>query len=140
MDSADHRALALETAQQGIVLLTNTAVGGKPLLPLKKKGLKSVAFVGPHANTSLGMLGNYFGGNALVFDQTPLVSARRSGMAANVTYSPGVPCYDVKHTGSRPAAYPLCVTEDTPDHSHIADAVATAKAGRFTSKPPLLVM
>jgi hypothetical protein len=120
VDSTAHRALALETAMQGIVLLANEA----KLLPLREA--TRVAFVGPHANVSLALLGNYFGGNELVFEQTPLVAARRAGVDA--TYAPGVPCYDVTHSGSRSAPYPLCVTQDTSDHTHIASAVAAAKA------------
>ena len=121
VDSAAHRTLALETAQQGITLLVNT---GK-LLPLSETAGGTVAFLGPHANTSLGMLGNYFGGNSVVFEHTPLVAARRAGV--NVSYAPGVPCFDVRHSGSLDKPYPLCVTEDTSDHSHIATAVTAAR-------------
>eukprot|EP01047_Picozoa_sp_COSAG01_P042965 COSAG01_NODE_3786_length_5696_cov_6.054851_3_plen_338_part_00 len=121
VDSADHRALALDTARQGITLLRNTA----NLLPLEAND-HPVAFLGPHANTSLGMLGNYFGGNKLVFRNTPLLAARRA--AVNVQfYEPGVPCFDVRHSGSLDSSYPLCETQDTSDHSHIAVAVAAAK-------------
>ena len=92
-----------------------------------RKGLRTLAFIGPHANTSLGLLGNYFGGNSLVFEQTPLVSARRAGVAQEVTYAPGVPCFNVTHSGSRKEPYPLCVTTDTPVRTHIAAAVAAAR-------------
>ena len=126
VDSQAHRDLALETASQGIVLLENNEVNGSRLLPLRK-GLKSLAILGPHGNTSLGLLGSYFGGNSLVFEQTPLVSVRRSRVAQKVTYQPGVPCFNVTHSGSRKEPYPLCVTTDTPIHSHIPAAVAAAK-------------
>ena len=126
VDSQAHRDLALETASQGIVLLENNEVNGSRLLPLRK-GLKSLAILGPHGNTSLGLLGNYVGGHSLVFEQTPLVSVRRSRVAQKVTYQPGVPCFNVTHSGSRKEPYPLCVTTDTPSHSHIPAAVAAAK-------------
>ena len=38
-----------------------------------------------------------------------------------------VPCFGVRHTGSLDGEYPLCVTEDTSDHTLIAGAVAAAK-------------
>src|SRR5205085_445858 len=55
-DSPAHRQLALEAARESIVLLKNTG----SLLPLKKD-LKKVAVVGPTANDSLVLLGNYNG-------------------------------------------------------------------------------
>ena len=88
VDSPEHRELALETAQQGIVMLSNR----DKLLPLPGNSgagaaAKTFAFVGPHANTSLGLLGNYFGGNSVVFQNTPLLAARRLGI--DVSYEPG---------------------------------------------------
>lgn len=54
INSPAHRALALETARQGLVLLKNDN-----LLPLWF--LSSIALIGPHANATTAMLGNYFG-------------------------------------------------------------------------------
>eukprot|EP01063_Lacrimia_lanifica_P022451 TRINITY_DN30039_c0_g1_i1.p2 TRINITY_DN30039_c0_g1~~TRINITY_DN30039_c0_g1_i1.p2 ORF type:complete len:774 (+),score=280.51 TRINITY_DN30039_c0_g1_i1:46-2367(+) len=54
--SSAHQELAREAALQGVVLLKNT--GG--VLPLTGKGLK-VAVIGPHANATVAMQGNYFG-------------------------------------------------------------------------------
>jgi beta-D-xylosidase 4 len=54
INSPEHRALALETARQGLVLLKN-----ENLLPLWY--LSSIALIGPHANATTAMLGNYFG-------------------------------------------------------------------------------
>lgn len=50
MCSPKHKALAQKAAEQSIVLLQNNPVNGKPLLPLKKSGLKKVAVTGPNAN------------------------------------------------------------------------------------------
>ncbi|MEA3327549.1 MAG: glycoside hydrolase family 3 C-terminal domain-containing protein [Chloroflexota bacterium] len=56
VDSPFNQALALETARQSIVLLKNA--GG--LLPLHKN-LKQIAVIGPNADDSLVLLGNYYG-------------------------------------------------------------------------------
>jgi beta-glucosidase len=53
VDSAGHRALALKTAHEAIVLLKNDAT-----LPLKP-GLKRVAVVGPNAASLAAIEGNY---------------------------------------------------------------------------------
>jgi len=48
--------LALEAAQQSIVLLQNKPVGGgsgKPRLPLKPSGSTEIAIVGPYANATV---------------------------------------------------------------------------------------
>ncbi|KAI3465102.1 hypothetical protein Pfo_021765 [Paulownia fortunei] len=52
-----HQALALETACHGIVLLKNSA----KLLPLSKAKTRSLAVIGPNANFSKTLLGNYAG-------------------------------------------------------------------------------
>ena len=46
IDSPEHRQLALRTAQESIVLLTNK----NNLLPLDKSKIKRIAVLGPHAN------------------------------------------------------------------------------------------
>eukprot|EP00158_Paraphelidium_tribonemae_P010376 Partr_v1_DN5092_c0_g1_i1_m31392 putative beta-d-xylosidase len=53
----EHIALALDGAQQGMVLVKNTA----GVLPLSKTAVKSVAVVGPSANRSDVMNSNYNG-------------------------------------------------------------------------------
>ena len=52
-----HRAQALQTARESIVLLKNT----KNILPLDKKAIKTVAVIGPNANETMSLLGNYHG-------------------------------------------------------------------------------
>ena len=54
-NSAEHRALALEAAQEAIVLLKNE----NGLLPLDKSGLRSLAVIGP--NAAALRLGGYSG-------------------------------------------------------------------------------
>jgi beta-glucosidase len=57
VDSPAHRALALEVARQSLVLLKNQ----DDLLPLDKSGLKSIAVIGPNADETLVLTGNYMG-------------------------------------------------------------------------------
>ena len=52
--SNEHRDLALRAAREGIVLLKNE----KNVLPLKK-GLKSIAVIGPNADSASNLLGDY---------------------------------------------------------------------------------
>jgi beta-glucosidase-like glycosyl hydrolase len=54
MHSKEHQELALRTAREGIVLLKNE----NNLLPLKKD-LKSIAVIGPNADSSTNLLGDY---------------------------------------------------------------------------------
>jgi beta-glucosidase len=56
LESAEHKAHALKMAQQSIVLLRNE----NNTLPLKKD-IKKIAVIGPNANNSIAVLGNYNG-------------------------------------------------------------------------------
>ncbi|KAF9611123.1 hypothetical protein IFM89_027067, partial [Coptis chinensis] len=80
--SSDHQELARETARQGIVLLKNIA-GSLPLTPTT---IKSLAVIGPNANVTKTMIGNYEGTPCKY--TTPL-----QGLTAAVPtlYSPGCP-------------------------------------------------
>ncbi|KAK9284290.1 hypothetical protein L1049_023460 [Liquidambar formosana] len=55
--TSGHKKLALEAAKQGIVLLKNA----NKFLPLNKKGVSSLAIIGPVANDSSNMGGGYTG-------------------------------------------------------------------------------
>jgi beta-glucosidase len=55
MHSSEHQKLALIAAREGIVLLRNEG----NLLPLKRD-LKSVAVIGPNADNSMNLFGDYF--------------------------------------------------------------------------------
>ena len=56
VDSTEHRQLALEAARQSLVLLKNDG-----LLPLTSENIQSIAVIGPHADETLVLSGNYFG-------------------------------------------------------------------------------
>lgn len=56
-DCEEHRQLALRTARESMVLLKNE--GG--LLPLDSSKIRSIAVIGPNADSRTVLLGNYFG-------------------------------------------------------------------------------
>ena len=53
-----HVALARRAAREAVVLLRNRAVGGRPLLPVVGAALKSVAVVGPSADSASAYIGD----------------------------------------------------------------------------------
>ncbi len=82
-DSPAHRQLALEAARKSIVLLKNQ--GGT--LPLSKK-LKTIAVIGPNADNTVAMYGNYNGFPSEPV--SPLEGIRRKvGTGTRVLYAPG---------------------------------------------------
>jgi beta-glucosidase len=83
-DSVEHRALALKTARESIVLLKND----RDILPLKKD-LKTIAVIGPNADAPDVLLGNYYGQPSK--SVTPLAGIREKVSATSkVLYSAGV--------------------------------------------------
>ncbi|MDR3241225.1 MAG: glycoside hydrolase family 3 C-terminal domain-containing protein [Lactobacillaceae bacterium] len=55
-DAPEHTDLAQKTAEKSFVLLKNDGI-----LPLQKDALKSIAVVGPNADSVRALIGNYFG-------------------------------------------------------------------------------
>jgi beta-D-xylosidase 4 len=55
----EHRDLAVEAARQGIVLLKNT--DGESGLPFSRNTIQTIAVIGPNANATSTMIGNYAG-------------------------------------------------------------------------------
>jgi len=89
-NSAEHRALALKTAQKAIVLLKND----KDLLPLDLSKLKNIAVIGPNAE------GIHLGG----YSRNPVHGVSivqgirdRVGSKANVIYTEGCKITDAKN-------------------------------------------
>ena len=78
INTPEHQALALQAAQESIVLLQND--GSLPL-DLSKK----VALIGMNANATRTMLGNYHGNPPFII--SPLEGLQKIG--ASVTYAPG---------------------------------------------------
>ena len=87
VDTPAHRALALEAALQGIVLLKNQ----NKRLPAEPDAIKKLALIGPHANGSLIFLGgpNYHGDNRVVYDNTPPRRAQAWFPHATITLAQG---------------------------------------------------
>jgi beta-glucosidase-like glycosyl hydrolase len=95
VDTATHRALALEAATQAVTLLKNSPLSagpngaGQPLLPLP--ATTKVAFIGPNCNATQTLVGNYAGLNTLVNSHS-LLQAALARAPTTVSYSPG--CLD----------------------------------------------
>ena len=135
VNSPEHRALALRTARESIVLLKNEG----SLLPLRKN-LKSVAVIGPNADDLGVLLGNYNGTPARAV--TPLEGIRNKVGASTIVYygrgcdiAPGVPSLsvipsaclrpndaDAGQAGLRGAYYSTAAFEGEPKFTRV-DAV-----------------
>ncbi|CAN6373296.1 unnamed protein product [Urochloa humidicola] len=85
-----HQELALEAARQGIVLLKNN----NSVLPLRAAAHRTVAAVGPHADATVAMIGNY-AGKACGYT-TPLQGV--AGYVEQVVHAAG--CADVACAGA----------------------------------------
>ena len=106
MDTPAHRALALQSARESVVLLNNSA----RLLPLNRSALTRVAVVGPYANNTKVMAG----------DKADYVSS------FTVTVLEGIQQFFPN------AQYVLGCAPNTTDTSGIAAAVALASAADVT--------
>jgi beta-glucosidase len=82
-DSPEHRQLALTAARESIVLLQNS----RGILPLKR-GVRSIAVIGPSADDRDTLLGNYNGTPSSLV--TPLAGIeQRFGDKTNIRYALG---------------------------------------------------
>lgn len=85
LDNPDGARVALELAREGIVLLKNE----NGLLPLDASEIKSLAVIGPNANSYISG-----GGSSYTFPfrhVSVLDGLRNSGHDLEITYAPGVP-------------------------------------------------
>jgi beta-glucosidase len=80
LDSAAHRALARKLANESMVLLKNDGI-----LPLKTSGIK-IAVIGPLANQTRVLLGNYTG---LPSHSVSILEGLRAEFPGQITYVPG---------------------------------------------------
>jgi len=95
--SPEHDALARRTARESLVLLKNDGV-----LPLSRDKLKRIAVVGPTADDTMALLGNYYGTPAAPV--TILQGIRAAVPQAEVLYARGA---DLVEGRDDPAATPL---------------------------------
>eukprot|EP01052_Picozoa_sp_SAG31_P038508 SAG31_NODE_5161_length_2706_cov_2.869582_3_plen_465_part_00 len=118
VDRPEARALSLEAATKGSVLLKNDGI--LPLTPATK-----LAFVGPHINSTQDMLSapQYHGQNVLVNSHSPLQVALRRGWT--VTYERGCNICDARPNGY--PNFPCQVRDADADRTNISKAVAIAK-------------
>jgi beta-glucosidase len=94
IDSAPHRALALKTAQESMVLLKNDGA-----LPLRE-GVKKILVVGPLAESTEVLYGNYSGTPSHAV--TVLEGIRQQFPRARVSYEPGSSFLSEKPTSGDP--------------------------------------
>ncbi|XP_026446958.1 probable beta-D-xylosidase 7 [Papaver somniferum] len=103
--SPDHQGLALEAARSGIVLLKNSA----NRLPLSKATTKTLAVIGPNANTTKTLLGNYFGPPCKSI--TPLEAFK--SYVRDISYTPGCDSVACNSSVSFEEAVKLATLADT---------------------------
>lgn len=90
VECKEHINLSLEVAKRSVVLLKNDG-----LLPLKKENLKSIAVIGPNANSRDGLIGNYVGTSSEYI--TPLEGIKNYvGDDVRVYYAQGTHLYKDK--------------------------------------------
>lgn len=83
VNTASHRQLAREAAQQSMVLLKNDA----HTLPLNAEDAEKIALLGPNADATIALLGNYYGEAPYII--SPLEALRKAVSTENVFYSSG---------------------------------------------------
>lgn len=110
VNSAEHQALAVRAAVEGMVLLKNdpSPLGTFLTLPWSTEGAPTIALIGPLANATSVMQGNYYGQAPFLI--SPLQALQEAGYT--VLYSPG------------------CAVNGT-DESGFADALATAAKAKY---------
>jgi beta-glucosidase len=98
VDSPDHRELALEVARQSLILLKNQ----NNLLPLEQNRIKSIAVIGPNADETLVLAGNYLGTPAA---PVSVLAGIRSLVSAGtkVNYARGCEILDSTQSGFQEA-------------------------------------
>ncbi len=87
LDCPEHRALNLEASKQTMVLLKNE----NNFLPIKENTFKKIAVVGPNANSTVVLEGNYFGNASEHI--TVAEGMRRTFPEARITVATGTRLY-----------------------------------------------
>ena len=90
VECKEHVELAIEAARRSMVLLKNDGI-----LPLKKEAIRSIAVIGPNANSRDALVGNYVGTSSQYI--TPLEGIQQYvGDSARVYYAEGCHLYKDK--------------------------------------------
>lgn len=91
VECREHVALSMEAARRSLVLLENK----NHLLPLKKEEMKTIAVIGPNANSRDALVGNYMGTSSRYI--TPLEGIQEYvGEQVRVVYAEGCHLYKEK--------------------------------------------
>lgn len=91
-DSKEHNELALEGAKKSLVLLKNE----NNMLPLDKEQTKSIAVIGPNANSRESLIGNYEGTASQYI--TVLDGIRSALPDSRIYYAEGCELYEKKQS------------------------------------------
>ncbi len=89
-DCPEHRQLALEVAKQSLVLLKNA----DQLLPLDPTKIKSLAVIGPNADSRQALIGNYHG--TASHYSTVLEGIREAAPTIRIYYAEGCHLYQTR--------------------------------------------
>ncbi|CAF4917292.1 unnamed protein product [Rotaria sp. Silwood1] len=97
VDTVEARQLALEAAQQSIVLLKNI----NNALPLNINQLKNkkIALIGPTTNATILMQGNYYGKAPFLIDPITEFQGVTEGYSINITFAYGCKISDDDQSG-----------------------------------------
>lgn len=114
-DCDEHRQFALEVAKKSIVLLKNE----NNLLPLDKNKLKSIAVIGPNADSRNALAGNYYG-TASNYVTVLEGIKRKVSLDTRIYYAPGCHLYKNK------------VEEHAYDRDRLHEAVSAAERADLT--------
>ncbi|MDR3723442.1 MAG: glycoside hydrolase family 3 N-terminal domain-containing protein [Terracidiphilus sp.] len=129
MPSAEGRALALHVAEESAVLLKNDAIGGgAPVLPLSPQN-RSVALIGPLADSKGNMLGSW-AGNGKAEDAVTLRAALEERLHGNLHYAQGTEIESQDETGFAAA---VKAAQDS-DVAILALGEAASKTGEASSR------
>ncbi|KAL9259944.1 Beta-D-xylosidase 4-like protein [Drosera capensis] len=96
--TAEHQELAREAARQGIVLLKNN----ERTLPFSSSRIKSLAVIGPNANATKTMIGNYEGTPCKY--TTPVQGLAKHASVIYQAACPNVACVTAQLDGAKAAA------------------------------------
>jgi beta-glucosidase len=128
LDSAEHRALARQLANEAMVLLKNDGA-----LPLKTSGIR-IAVMGPLANQTRVLLGNYNGTPSHTVSM--LEGIKKEFAGANINYVEGT---DFLSSRAEPVPAGVLTTEGKPGVKVSYSDVRTMNFLASAPPPPALV-